>query len=59
MLKKKAAEGYMMGDLSISGAADMVTITVWEMMNFLMDEGYESDYSGRDMMEEFEMLESM
>ncbi len=58
-LKKKAAESYMKGELSISGAADTAKITVWEMMNYLVDEGYRSDYSGTDMMEEIELLESL
>ncbi len=49
----------MKGELSISGAADMAKITVWDMMNYLVDEGYRSDYSARDMMEEIELLEDL
>jgi len=56
-LKKKASEGYIKGELSISGAADMAKITVWDMMKYLVDQGYRSSYSSRDMMEEMELLE--
>ena len=49
----------MKGELSISGAADMAKITVWDMMNYLVDEGYRSDYSSTDTMEELELLEGL
>ncbi len=56
-LKEKAAEGYRRGELTMSGAADMAGITVWEMEKYLIDRGYKSEYSIKDLKEESGLLE--
>jgi len=53
-LKKKAAEEYKKGKITISKAAERAGVTVWEMENFLVEEGYVSSYSVKDLEEEME-----
>lgn len=57
-LKEKAAGKYKSSELSISGAADMAGLTIWEMEKYLVEEGYVSDYSMKDLMEEIKVLDS-
>lgn len=56
-LKEKAADKYKKGDLTISGAAELAGLTIWDMEKYLVEEGYVSDYSMKDMTEELELLD--
>ncbi len=56
-LKEKAADKYKKGKLTISGAAELADLTIWEMEKYLVDEGYVSDYSMKDMVEELKLLD--
>lgn len=47
--KKQAAEDYKRGKVTLSGAAEEAGITPWEMENFLVDSGYVSEYSLKDL----------
>lgn len=51
-LKKRAAERYKKGRITISKAAEVAGITVWEMEKFLVEEGYKSSYSIEDLKKE-------
>jgi len=55
--KDKAASLYAQGKLSISGAADMATLTIPEMVQFLVERGYRSSYSLEDYRRGVELLE--
>lgn len=51
-LKKKAADRYKKGKVTISKAAEEAGITVWEMEKFLVEQGYKSSYSIKDLEQE-------
>lgn len=53
---KKAVEDYLAGRTTISGAAKKAGITIWEMEQYLVSEGYRSQYSAEDLQEEFRVL---
>ncbi len=55
-MKEKAADKYRSGEVTISKAAEMADITVWEMEKYLMEEGYVSEYSIEDLMTEVEKM---
>lgn len=55
-VKRKAAENYRAGRTTISGAAKKAGITIWEMEQYLVSQGYRSQYSTEEMQEEFRML---
>ena len=52
IIKKKAAEDYIKRKITLSEAAHKSEITVWEMEQFLVEQGYKSDYSIEDLKEE-------
>lgn len=51
-IKRKAAENYMGGKITISKAAEKAGITVWEMEQYLVNKGFKSQYSIEDLKEE-------
>lgn len=55
-IKKKAAENYAKGKITISEAAYQAGITIWEMEKYLIEEGFKSDYSVEDLEKEMKML---
>lgn len=55
-VKKRAAEQYRAGRLTISKAAEKAGITVWEMEQALIAFGFKSQYSIQDLKEELEKL---
>ena len=55
-MKKKAKEEYLAERVTLSGAAKMAGVTVWEMQKYLVDEGYKSDYSLKDLEEDMKLL---
>ena len=44
-MKQKAKEKYLVGQITISQAAKMSNLTIWEMQKYLTEEGYKSEYS--------------
>lgn len=51
-LKKRAAESYQQGKITLSEAAARAEITIWEMEKFLVEQGFVSSYSLEDLQEE-------
>jgi len=51
-MKKKAAKDYMSGKITISSAAEKARLTIWEMEQFLILNGFKSQYSIQDLKEE-------
>lgn len=54
--KREAAEKYMRGATSISGAAEIAGITVWDMECYLVDAGFKSQYSVEDLKKDMIVL---
>lgn len=57
--KERAAALYVEGKTSISGAAEMASLTIPEMVKFLVDKGYRSNYSLEDFRKGVKLLEKM
>ena len=51
-IKKKAAKDYAAGKITISNAAEKAGLTVWEMEQYLVLNGFKSQYSIEDLNEE-------
>lgn len=49
MVKEKAAQKYLSGKLSLSGAAHQADLSVWDMEEYLVDRGFKSNYSVEDL----------
>ncbi|KXB06173.1 hypothetical protein AKJ53_01150 [candidate division MSBL1 archaeon SCGC-AAA382F02] len=47
--KERAAEKYRQGKITLSKAAKEAEVTVWEMEKFLVETGYRSEYSVKDL----------
>lgn len=56
-MKQKAKEKYIAGQITISQAARMSSLTIWEMQRYLVEEGYKSEYSIKDLEEDMKLLE--
>ena len=56
-IKQKAKENYLSGRITISQAAKMSNLTIWEMQKYLVEEGYKSEYSIKDLEEDMKLLE--
>lgn len=56
--KENAADLYMEGKTSISGAAEMASLTIPEMVEYLVSKGYKSDYSVEDFRRGVTLLEA-
>ena len=57
MVKKKAAEDYSKGEITISEAAHMAEVSIWDMERFLIEQGFKSSYSLEELKEELKKLE--
>ncbi len=55
-VRKKAAEEYSKGRITISKAARQAEITVWEMEKYLIEQGYKSEYSIEDLKKELRSI---
>ena len=55
-IKKKAAQDYIKGKITISKAAQIAEITIWEMEQYLVEEGYKSSYSIEDLDKELKLV---
>ena len=56
LMRKKAAEKYVNGTLTISGAAKQAGLTIWEMEKYLVENGFRSQYSTEDLETETKRL---
>lgn len=56
VVRKKAAEKYLEGRITISQAAHLAGMTVWEMEKYLVDCGFKSSYSVEDLQKEMNIL---
>ncbi len=56
MFKKKAADEYLKGKITLSEAANRAELTIWEMEKYLVDNGYKSSYSIEDLEKELKSL---
>lgn len=55
-IRQKAAYDYRRGKITLSEAAARAEITLWEMEQFLVEQGYVSAYSLEDLQEEVKLL---
>ena len=56
-MRKKAAEAYKQGLATISEAAHRAGMTIWEMEEYLIGQGFKSSYSVDELEKEIKMLE--
>jgi predicted HTH domain antitoxin len=56
LMRKKAAENYIKGSLTISEAAKQAGLTIWEMEKYLVENGFKSEYSTEDLEKEVKSL---
>jgi predicted HTH domain antitoxin len=56
--KEKAAERYRQGKVTLLKAATEAGLTLWEMENYLVERGFKSSYSTKDLGRELELLKS-
>ena len=57
MIKKRAMQEYIQGKITISEAASTAEITIWEMEQYLVEQGYNSSYSIEDLEKEIKLLD--
>jgi predicted HTH domain antitoxin len=55
-MKKKAIEQYRQGQITLSKAAHLAKMTLWEMEKALVESGYKSEYSVEDLKNEMKSL---
>ena len=48
-MKKKSAEEYIKGNITLSEAAFQASLTLWEMEKYLVENGFKSSYSIEDL----------
>ncbi|MBI2107521.1 UPF0175 family protein [Candidatus Woesearchaeota archaeon] len=56
VIKRKAVENYIKGKITISEAANMAELTIWEIEQLLIEQGYKSSYSIEDLGDELKKL---
>ena len=54
-MKKKAAEEFKSGKITFSRAAEKAGLTLWEMEQFLVINGFKSQYSIEDLEQELKL----
>ena len=57
-VKRKAAELYKAGKITLSKASEKAGITLWEMEQYLVSQGFKSQYSVEDLKQEMRLLTS-
>jgi len=55
-IKKKAAQDYTKGKITISKAAEIAETTIWEIEQYLVENGYKSSYSIEDINKELKLI---
>ena len=58
LMKKKSAEAYMKGIITLSEAARKAELTMWEMEQYLVENGYKSQYSIEDLDKELKLMKN-
>ena len=58
MMKKKSAEAYIKGKITLSEAARKAELTMWEMEQYLVENGYRSEYSIEDLDKELKLIKT-
>ena len=56
LIKKKAAQEYAQGKITISEAAHRAEITIFDMEQYLIEQGYKSSYSIEDLEKEIKLV---
>ena len=56
LMKKKTAEEYAKGNITLSEAAEQAGLTIWEMEKYLIENGFKSSYSIEDLEKEIRLL---
>ena len=56
LIKKKSAEDYIKGKITMSEAAHRAEISIWEMEKYLIEQGYKSEYSIEDLNKELNLF---
>jgi len=56
LIKRKSAEAYIKGRITLSGAAIKAGTTLWEMEQYLVENGYNSQYSIEDLNKELKLM---
>ena len=54
-MKKKAVEKYREGKTTMSGAAAMAGLSIWDFEQYLIANGYRSQYSVEDLKQELDI----
>jgi len=57
LMQRKSAEKYLKGSITLSQAAHKAGLTMWEMENYLVEQGFKSSYSIEDLEREMKILE--
>jgi len=55
-IKRKAAENYIKGKITLSEAARIAEISIFDMEKYLVEQGFKSQYSIKDLKEELKHL---
>ena len=55
-IKNKSAQAYKEGKITLSEASHTAGLTIWEMEQFLVEQGFKSTYSIEDLNEELELI---
>lgn len=55
-MKEKSLKSYLEGKITLTKAADIANLTLWEMENYLIEKGYKSSYSIKDLEKEIKLL---
>lgn len=53
---ERTAKKYKKGEITISKAAEIANTTIWEMQKYLTDQGYQSEYTIKDLKKETKQL---
>lgn len=56
LLKEQAMAAYKQGKITMGEAALQANLTIWEMENYLIENGYQSHYSLADFEQENKLL---
>ncbi|MBI2631651.1 hypothetical protein HYW75_01470 [Candidatus Pacearchaeota archaeon] len=56
LIKKKAIERYLKGEITMSKTAKVTGLTIWEIEKYMIEQDYRSDYSIEDLEKESNFL---
>lgn len=55
-IKNKSVQAYKEGKITFSEASHRAGLTIWEMEQFLVEQGFKSSYSTEDLNEELKLI---